>query len=64
MFLNTIGLYFPLSVYIYHLQLVLIAVQFGSVALSCKTLCDPTDCSTPGFPVHQQVPELTQTPVH
>ena len=52
------------SLYIYHLQLVLIAVQFGSVALSCKTLCDPMDCSTPGFPVHQQLPELTQMPVH
>ena len=30
----------------------------------CLTLCDPTDCSTPGFPVHHQLPELTQTHVH
>ena len=30
----------------------------------CPTLCDPTDCSTPGFPVHHQLPELAQTHVH
>ena len=28
------------------------------------TLCNPMDCSTPGFPVHQQLPELIQTHVH
>ena len=39
-------------------------VQFSSVAQSCLTLCDPTDCSTPGFPVHHQLPEFTQTHVH
>ena len=39
-------------------------VQLSSVAQSCLTLCDPMDCSTPGFPVHHQVPELTQTHVH
>ena len=38
--------------------------QFSSVAQSCPTLCDPMDCSMPGFPVHYQLPELTQTPVH
>ena len=38
--------------------------QFDSVAQSCPTLCDPMDCSTPGFPVHHQLPELTQTHVH
>ena len=32
--------------------------QFSSVAQSCVTLCDPMDCSTPGFPVHHQLPEL------
>ena len=37
------------------------SVQFSSVAQSCLTLCDPKDCSTPGFPVHHQLPELTQT---
>ena len=38
--------------------------QFSSVAQSCLTLCDPMDCSTPGFPVHLQLPELAQTHVH
>ena len=38
--------------------------HFSSVAQSCPTLCDPMDCSTPGFPVHHQLPELTQTHVH
>ena len=37
---------------------------FSSVAQSCPALCDPTDCSTPGFPVHHQLPELAQTHVH
>ena len=38
--------------------------QFSSFAQSCLTLCDPMDCSTPGFPVHQQLPEHAQTHVH
>ena len=38
--------------------------QFSSVPLSCLTLCDPMDCSMPGFPVHHQLLELTQTHVH
>ena len=32
--------------------------------LSCPILCDPMDCSTPGLPVHHQLPEFTQTHVH
>ena len=40
------------------------SVQFSSVAQLCSTLCSPTNCSTPGFPVHHQRPELTQTHVH
>ena len=36
-------------------------VQFSSVAQLCPTLCDRMDCSTPGLPVHHQLPELTQT---
>ena len=40
------------------------SVQFISVAQSCPTLCDPMDCSTPGLPVHQQLPGFTQTHVH
>ena len=38
--------------------------QFSTVAQSCPTLCDPMDCSTPGLPVHHQLPELAQTHVH
>ena len=34
------------------------------MAQSCPTLCDPMDCNTPGFPVHHQLPDLTQTHVH
>ena len=40
------------------------SVQFSSVAQSCLTLCIPMDCSMPGFPVHHQLPEFTQTHVH
>ena len=36
------------------------SVQFSSVAQSCPTLCDPMNCSTPGLPVHHQLPEFTQ----
>ena len=39
-------------------------LQFSSVAQSCLTLCDPMDCNTPGFPVHHQLLEFTQTHVH
>ena len=38
--------------------------QFSSVAQSCLTLCDPMHRSTPGFPVHHQLPEFTQIHVH
>ena len=38
--------------------------QLSSVAQSCPTLCNPMDCSTPGLPVHHQLPELVQTCVH
>ena len=36
----------------------------SSVAQSCQTLCNPMDCSTPGFPFHHQLLELAQTHVH
>ena len=39
------------------------SVQFSPVAQSCRTLCDPMDRSTPGLPVHHQLPEFTQTHV-
>ena len=38
--------------------------QFSLVAQSCSTLCDPKDCSMPGFPVQHQLLELDQTQVH
>ena len=38
--------------------------QLSSVTQSCLNLCDPMDCSTPGLPVHHQLPEFTQTHVH
>ena len=37
------------------------SVQFSSVAQLRPTLCDPMNCSTPGLPVHHQLPESTQT---
>ena len=40
------------------------SVQFSSVTQSCLTLCDPMNCSTPSLPVHNQLPEFTQTHVH
>ena len=40
------------------------SVQFSSVTQSCLTPCDPMECSTPGLPVHHQLPEFTQTHVH
>ena len=40
------------------------SVQLSSVPQSCRTLCDPMNCSTPGLPVHRQLPEFTQTHVH
>ena len=40
------------------------SVKLSSVAQPCPTLCDPMDHSTPGLPVHHQLPEFTQTHVH
>ena len=40
------------------------SAQLSSVAQSYLTLCDPMNCSTPGLPVHHQLPEFTQTHVH
>ena len=45
-------------------QVKMFSVQFSSVAQSCPTLCNPMDCSAPGFPVHHQLLELAQTHVH
>ena len=40
------------------------SIQFSSVSQLCLTLCDPMDYSTPGTPVHHQLPEFTQIHVH
>ena len=42
----------------------MLVFQFSSVTQLCLTLCNPMDCSMPGFPVHHQLPEPTQTHVH
>ena len=47
-----------------HMPFDSLGIQFSSVAQSCLTLCNPMECSTPSFPVHQQLPELAQTHVH
>ena len=41
-----------------------VSAQFSSVAQSCPTLCNSMNRSTPGLPVHHQLPEFTQTNVH
>ena len=41
-----------------------LSLQFSSVAQPCPTLCDPTDCSTPGLPFYYQLLEFIQTHVH
>ena len=42
----------------------ILSVQFSSVAQWCPTLCSPMNRSTPGLPVHHQLPEFTQTHLH
>ena len=48
----------------FNMPLTLLTYQFSSVTQSCSTLCDPMNLSTPGLPVHHQLPEFTQTHVH
>jgi len=50
--------YMCVYIYIYIYEY---AVQFSSVTPSCPTLCNPMNHSTPGLPVHHQLPEFTQT---
>ena len=45
-------------------EIIFLTTQFSSVAQSCPTLCNPMNRSTPGLPVHHQLPEFTQTHVH
>ena len=42
----------------------MVSVQFSSVTQLYLTLCEPMDCSMPGFHTHRQLPEFTQTHVH
>ena len=56
--LEITGIFPNFKTLIFHL------VQFSSVAQSCLTLWDSMDCSMPGFPVHNQLPELAQTHVY
>ena len=51
-------------IYVCDICLFIPSVQFSSVAQSCPTLCDPMNCSTPGLPVHHQLPGFIQTHVH
>ena len=53
-----------LCVFLISLLLAYLSVQFSSVAQSCPPLCDPMNRSTPGLPVHHQLPEFTETHVH
>ena len=56
---------YPIRKKPYHiLFLYVCSVLFSSVAQSCPALCDPMNRSTPGLPVHHQLPEFTQTHVH
>ena len=48
----------------YRAFIMLRSVHFSSVTQSCLTLCNPMNCSTPGLPVHHQLPEFIQTHVH
>ena len=54
----------PVYCHLAYLTYMQSSVQFSSVTQLCPTLCDPMDCSTPGLPVHHQLPEFTQTHVH
>ena len=45
-------------------EILLLNIQFSSVTQSCPILCDSMNRSTPGLPVHHQLPEFTQTHIH
>ena len=50
--------------HVYRVPAWMIYIKFSSVTQLCLTLCNPVDYSVPGFPVHHQLPEFTQTHVH
>ena len=58
------SLFFNLGFKLTAIVLLHIRDQIRSVAHSCLTLCDPMNRSTPGLPVHHQLPEFTETHVH
>ena len=63
---TNVGVYASLSVMVFSgicPAVKLLGHQFSSVAQSCPTLCNPMNHSTPGLPVHHQLPEFTQTHV-
>ena len=62
--LDWVAISFSIKVNWHFLSIMYNSAQFNSVAQSCPTLCDPMNRSTPGLPVHQQLPEFTQTHVH
>ena len=66
LFFNVLSLQFHIPEIQYPVELLygVNSSQFSSVTQACLTLSDPMDCSTPGFPVHHQLPEITQTHVH
>ena len=56
--------FYPLNTHNSYPSFSISVATLSSVTQSCPTLCDPMDCNTPGFPVHHQLPEFTQTHVH
>ena len=61
---NKIRIQFDFLAFIWSFGIYFQYIQFSSVSQLCPILCDPMDCSMPGFSVHHQLPELTQTHVH
>ena len=56
--------YYQRKLFLLQCFLLIPSVQFSSAPQSCLTLCNPMDCSTPGFPIHHQLPGLAQAHVH
>ena len=54
----------PIEVVINSFSRIFRSLSLSSVAQSCPTLCNPMDCSKPGFPVYRQLTEVAQTHVH
>ena len=58
------GLQSPLAAILEPKKIKSVIFKISSAAQSCPTLCDPMNRSTPGLPVHHQLPEFTQSHVH